>query len=320
MAEDSRRRVSTQSVTVEVLAVIEGRDAINSVMTGWQDAMSQPDSLAWVRARLSGEASRGLDPPVRVQATRRRPQSSRAWSASSLYFRSRPAKVTEDLPLEGRLHRLSHRAHRAVGQRRRSETSGPQSEDGLDACSRRDRLCSRYGKPPVERGSPVGAPMHKDCPGEMVLGSPTRIPSAGLRHRVTVPMARTLSRVPLVGSLAIRSYYCNQKPQVIPSLSRVPCITLNSRATLASPAGSSSRRSDRPGRARICSKGPSPRSHSDRSSGHASSAAMAMSHQRSEGSPKPISSSPVKPPRGQGHPTRSRRSHSDDRPQRHQGP
>jgi hypothetical protein len=56
MAEDSRRRVSTQSVTVEVLAVIERRDAINSVLTGWQDAMSQPDSLAWVRARLSGEA------------------------------------------------------------------------------------------------------------------------------------------------------------------------------------------------------------------------------------------------------------------------
>ena len=59
MAEDSRRRVSTQSVTVEVLAVIEGRDAINSVLTGWQDAMSQPDSLAWVRARLSGEAGSG---------------------------------------------------------------------------------------------------------------------------------------------------------------------------------------------------------------------------------------------------------------------
>jgi hypothetical protein len=38
------------------LAVIERRDAINSVLTGWQDAMSQPDSLAWVRARLSGEA------------------------------------------------------------------------------------------------------------------------------------------------------------------------------------------------------------------------------------------------------------------------
>ena len=57
MAEpDSRRRVSTQSVTVEVLAVIETRDAVTAALTGWQDAMSQPDSLAWVRARVAGEA------------------------------------------------------------------------------------------------------------------------------------------------------------------------------------------------------------------------------------------------------------------------
>jgi hypothetical protein len=57
MAEPySRRGVSTESVTVEVFAVIEGRDAINSVLTGWQDAMSQPNSLAWVRARIAGEA------------------------------------------------------------------------------------------------------------------------------------------------------------------------------------------------------------------------------------------------------------------------
>ncbi len=57
MAEPySRRGISTQSVTVEVLAVIEGRDAINAVLTGWQDAMSQPDSLGWVRSRVAGEA------------------------------------------------------------------------------------------------------------------------------------------------------------------------------------------------------------------------------------------------------------------------
>jgi hypothetical protein len=60
MAEPySRRGVSTQSVTVEVLAVIEGREAINSVLTGWQAAMSQPDSLAWVRARIAGEGDSG---------------------------------------------------------------------------------------------------------------------------------------------------------------------------------------------------------------------------------------------------------------------
>jgi hypothetical protein len=39
---------------VEVLAVIDGRDAINSVLTGSQDAMSQPESLAWVCARVAG--------------------------------------------------------------------------------------------------------------------------------------------------------------------------------------------------------------------------------------------------------------------------
>jgi hypothetical protein len=57
MAEPySRRGVSTQSVTVEILAVIEGRDAINALLTGWQDAMSKPDGLTWVRARLAGAA------------------------------------------------------------------------------------------------------------------------------------------------------------------------------------------------------------------------------------------------------------------------
>jgi hypothetical protein len=57
MAEPyNRRGVTTESVTVEVLAVIEGREAINSVLMGWQAAMSQPDSLAWVRARVAGEA------------------------------------------------------------------------------------------------------------------------------------------------------------------------------------------------------------------------------------------------------------------------
>ena len=55
MAESyDRHGVTTQSVTVEILAVIEGRDAITSVLTGWRDAMAQPESLAWVRARVAG--------------------------------------------------------------------------------------------------------------------------------------------------------------------------------------------------------------------------------------------------------------------------
>jgi hypothetical protein len=57
MAEPyDRRGVTTQSVTVEIMAVIEGRDAITSVLDGWRAAMAQPDSLAWVRTRIAGAA------------------------------------------------------------------------------------------------------------------------------------------------------------------------------------------------------------------------------------------------------------------------
>jgi hypothetical protein len=60
MAEpQSRRGVTVESVTVEVLAVIEGRDAITAALAGWQDAMARPDSLAWVRARVAGAADSG---------------------------------------------------------------------------------------------------------------------------------------------------------------------------------------------------------------------------------------------------------------------
>jgi hypothetical protein len=55
MAEPySRRGISTESVTIEVLGVVEGRERVNTLLRGWQDAMSQPDSLAWVRSRIAG--------------------------------------------------------------------------------------------------------------------------------------------------------------------------------------------------------------------------------------------------------------------------
>jgi hypothetical protein len=57
MAESyDRRGVTTETVTVEILAVIEGRDAIDAALAGWRDALSQPESLAWVRARVAGRA------------------------------------------------------------------------------------------------------------------------------------------------------------------------------------------------------------------------------------------------------------------------
>jgi hypothetical protein len=51
--QSERRGVSTEQVTVEILAVLEGRAVIDTVMAGWQDAMSGEDSLAWVRARTA---------------------------------------------------------------------------------------------------------------------------------------------------------------------------------------------------------------------------------------------------------------------------
>ena len=57
MAEPySRREISTESVTVEVLGVIKGRDAINSALAGWREAMAKPNSLTWMRARVAGES------------------------------------------------------------------------------------------------------------------------------------------------------------------------------------------------------------------------------------------------------------------------
>jgi len=57
MAEPySRREISTESVTVEALGVIKGRDAINSALAGWREAMAKPNSLTWMRARVAGRS------------------------------------------------------------------------------------------------------------------------------------------------------------------------------------------------------------------------------------------------------------------------
>jgi hypothetical protein len=54
MAEPvSRRGITTESVTVEVLGVVEGRDAIDTRLSGWQDAMRQPGGLGWVREHVA---------------------------------------------------------------------------------------------------------------------------------------------------------------------------------------------------------------------------------------------------------------------------
>jgi hypothetical protein len=60
MAEPySRHEISTDSVTVEVLGVVNGRDAINSKLAGWREAMAKPNSIAWVRERVAGPSGSG---------------------------------------------------------------------------------------------------------------------------------------------------------------------------------------------------------------------------------------------------------------------
>jgi hypothetical protein len=60
MAEPyDRRGITTAAVTIEILAVLEQRDAVDRVMTGWQDAMGSPDSLGWVRGRATDASGDG---------------------------------------------------------------------------------------------------------------------------------------------------------------------------------------------------------------------------------------------------------------------
>jgi hypothetical protein len=40
-------------MTVEVLAIVEDRPAVDQLLDGWQDAMVKPNSLSWVRERVA---------------------------------------------------------------------------------------------------------------------------------------------------------------------------------------------------------------------------------------------------------------------------
>src|SRR5262245_31372124 len=50
--------LDTDQLTVEVLGVVEGREAVDALLQGWEDEMVKPNSLDWVRARVGqGSAS-----------------------------------------------------------------------------------------------------------------------------------------------------------------------------------------------------------------------------------------------------------------------
>jgi hypothetical protein len=60
MAEPSgRSKVTTEAVTVELLAVIEDRQAVTAALAGWKDVMETPNSLAWVRERVGAASPPG---------------------------------------------------------------------------------------------------------------------------------------------------------------------------------------------------------------------------------------------------------------------
>ncbi len=47
--------VPVDALTVAVVAWVADRDRLEQVLTGWQDAMAGPDSVAWLAARLRAE-------------------------------------------------------------------------------------------------------------------------------------------------------------------------------------------------------------------------------------------------------------------------
>ena len=54
-SEDYNKEALTEDLEVEVLGVIPDGQQVERVLAGWEDAMSRPDSLSWLRARLSAE-------------------------------------------------------------------------------------------------------------------------------------------------------------------------------------------------------------------------------------------------------------------------
>ncbi|MGH2718074.1 MAG: hypothetical protein ACRDJU_05805 [Actinomycetota bacterium] len=43
----------TEQLTVEILGIIEDESDVEAMLGGWQQAMDEPDSVSWLRARLT---------------------------------------------------------------------------------------------------------------------------------------------------------------------------------------------------------------------------------------------------------------------------
>jgi hypothetical protein len=58
------QHVSEHELGVEVLGVVMGREAIEGVMSGWEQAMPRPDGMAWLRDRVENAAEYSGDTPA----------------------------------------------------------------------------------------------------------------------------------------------------------------------------------------------------------------------------------------------------------------
>jgi hypothetical protein len=58
------RHVSAHALGVEVLGVVAGRDAIQAVMSGWEQAMGRNDGLVWLADRIAHAGDHAGDMPA----------------------------------------------------------------------------------------------------------------------------------------------------------------------------------------------------------------------------------------------------------------
>jgi hypothetical protein len=58
------RQVPDEALDVEVLGVVTGRSAVESVMSGWEQKMLDADGLAWLRDRVKNAAAHAHDTPA----------------------------------------------------------------------------------------------------------------------------------------------------------------------------------------------------------------------------------------------------------------
>jgi hypothetical protein len=50
-------KLPSDAITVEILGAVAERAELDKLLEGWQDAITQPDSLSWVRGRIAEVAT-----------------------------------------------------------------------------------------------------------------------------------------------------------------------------------------------------------------------------------------------------------------------